>query len=180
MPAAGGLEGLLEGATRLAVLGVGSELRSDDAAGMLAAERLERAFPRRADFLVAKGGSAPENLTGPIAEFGPSHLVVVDCADLGLAPGSVRTMRVAGLGGLSASTHSLPLRIVVDYLVARCRCEVVMVGIQPGRLDFDGKPTIAARAAAARVARSVARAVRAMERRARGAAGRADPPGGGR
>jgi hydrogenase 3 maturation protease len=172
MPAAGGLEALLGGATRLAVLGVGSELRSDDAAGMLAAERLERAFPRRADFLVAKGGSAPENLTGPIAEFGPSHLVVVDCADLGLAPGSVRTMRVVGLGGLSASTHSLPLRIVVDYLVARCSCEVVMVGIQPGRMDFDGRTTLAARAAAARVAWSIARAVRAMGKRAREAGGR--------
>jgi hydrogenase 3 maturation protease len=167
MPAAERLEDLLAGATRLAVLGVGSELRSDDAAGTLTAELLERRFPSWPALLVAKGGSAPENLTGVIAEFGPSHLVVVDCAELGLAPGDARTIRVEGIGGLSASTHSLPLRIVVDYLLARCPCEVVVVGIQPRRLVFDGRMSHAARAAARRTARALARAVRAMDARAR-------------
>jgi hydrogenase 3 maturation protease len=173
MPASERLEDLLAGASRLAVLGVGSELRSDDVAGMLAAERLERRFPSRPDLLVAKGGSAPENLTGVVAEFEPSHLVVVDCADLGLKPGAIQVLPVASIGGLSASTHSLPLKVVVDYLLARCSCRVVVVGIQPLRLDFDGRSSRAARGAARRVARSLARAVRAMGGRA-GAAARED------
>ena len=167
MRAAGGLEDLLSGSTRLAVLGVGSELRADDGAGMLAARELERRCPRRTDLLVAIGGSAPENLTGVIADFGPSHLVIVDCADLGLAPGAVRVVRVEGIGGLSASTHSLPLKIVVDYLILRCPCEVIAVGIQPKSLDFDGRMSRAARAAAGRVAKSLAAAVRAMDARSR-------------
>jgi len=167
MPATGRLEELLEGATRLAVLGVGSELRSDDVAGVLVAKKLERSFSSKPGLLVAKGGSAPENLTGPIADFRPSHLVVVDCAELGREPGATEVLPIRGVGGLSASTHSLPLRIVVDYLLARCPCEVVVVGIQPERLDFDGRPSRAVLRAARRVAGSLARAVREMDRRAR-------------
>jgi Ni,Fe-hydrogenase maturation factor len=81
---------------------------------------------------------------------------------MGLEPGAAEIFPVGGIGGLSASTHSLPLRIVVDYLLARCPCEVVVVGIQPERLDFDGRPSRAARAAARRVAKSLAAAARAM------------------
>jgi hydrogenase 3 maturation protease len=154
------------------VLGVGSELRSDDVAGILVAEGLERSFRGRRDLLVVQGGSAPENLTGPLVGFKPSHLVVVDCAELDAPPGSVRLFPVEDIGGLSSSTHSLPLGVIFGYLRGSWPCEILVVGIQPRSLAFDGAPSREARGAARRVRAALARAIRDMNRPAKGSAPR--------
>lgn len=146
------LEGRLDGATRLAVMGVGSELRSDDVAGILVARKLASAFPGRADILVVEGHSAPENFTGEILSFGASHLVIVDCAELDAPPGSVRLFPPEAIGGLSSSTHSLPLSIIIAYLDRFHPCETIVIGIQPKTLAFDGVPSTEALQAADRVA----------------------------
>jgi hydrogenase 3 maturation protease len=156
------LEGRLDGATRLAVLGVGSELRSDDVAGILVARKIAAAFPDRTDILVLEGHSAPENFTGEILRFKASHLVIVDCAELEAPPGSVRLFQSEAIGGLSSSTHSLPLSIIIAYL-DRCHpCETVVIGIQPKTLAFDGLPSADALQAADLVAESLIRAAGEM------------------
>jgi len=159
------LEARLAGAKRLVLLGVGSELRSDDAAGLIAARAVRSALPRRKDLLVLEGGSAPENFTGEILRFEASHLVVVDCADLGLEPGSIRLIPSEEIKGLSSSTHSLPLSIILAYLDRCHACETIVIGIQPSGLEFDGKPSKEARRAAAQVARLLVRAARGMNAR---------------
>jgi hydrogenase 3 maturation protease len=135
------LEGRLEGATRLAVMGVGSELRADDAAGLLVARAIARALPGRSDLLVVEGHSAPENFTGEILRFEASHLVIVDCAELGEAPGTLRLFPSEEMGGLSSSTHSLPLSIVIAYLDRHRSCETIVIGIQPKTIAFGERAT---------------------------------------
>ena len=147
-----GLVALLAGATRLVVLGVGSELRSDDIAGLLVARALAEAFPDSDRVLAIEGATAPENFTGQILRFAPSHLVIVDCADLGEEAGSVRAFPVEEIGGVSSNTHTLPLKIIVDYLNHFHPCATVVVGIAPASLAFDGKPAPAVLAAAEAVA----------------------------
>ena len=59
----------LENAGKVAVLGVGSELRGDDVAGIMAAEQIERiSRPKTTapELKVFIGHTAPENLTGEI------------------------------------------------------------------------------------------------------------------
>lgn len=146
------LAALLSGASRITVLGVGSELRSDDVAGLLVARSLAEAFPDSPLVLAIDGATAPENFTGQIIRFGASHLVIVDCADFGQAPGTTKVFPVADIGGVSSNTHTLPLKIIVDYLNKFHPCETIVVGIAPGSLAFDGKPTQAVVAAAARIA----------------------------
>lgn len=120
-------------------MGVGSELRADDVAGLLVARNLARAFPDKANLLVIEGHSAPENFTGEILRFEASHLVIVDCAELGSPPGSVRLFPIDEIGGLSSSTHSLPLSIVIAYLERHHPCETLVIGIQPKNLGFGAK-----------------------------------------
>jgi hydrogenase 3 maturation protease len=155
-------EGRLAEATRIAVLGVGTELRSDDAAGLLVARQVEKAFAVRSDLLVIQGCSAPENFTGPIIGFQPSHLVVVDCAELEAPPGTVRLFPIEHIAGVSSNTHSLPLNVVFDYILKNCPCEILVVGIQPRSLEFDGQPSKEVVDAARLVARSLIRVVRGM------------------
>ena len=120
----------LQGAERLAVLGVGSELRGDDFAGVRVAQRLI-AWGRRArvDHLAAfEGCAAPENLTGVIASFRPSHVLLVDAAHLGIDAGEVRMIHPDKVAGVSFSTHMLPAPIVLDYLTRACGCATLVVG----------------------------------------------------
>ena len=134
------LRDLLKGALRLGVLGIGSELRSDDAAGILVVERLEKSGPgkdKEQSFRTFRGGTAPENITGEIKRFKPTHLVIVDAADLAKAPGEAAIFGPEDdLGALSFSTHRMPIKIMADYLKGSFECKVIMIGIQPKSLVF--------------------------------------------
>ena len=125
-----------EGAQGAVLLGIGSELRSDDAAGIRVAERVEAlGLP---GLISIAGGPAPENLTGEIRRLSPSLLIIVDAADMGLPPGTVRLLDPGQIGGVSFSTHTLPITVLVDYLQKETGCAILVLGIQPRSLEFDG------------------------------------------
>jgi hydrogenase 3 maturation protease len=116
------------------VVGVGSSLRSDDVAGVRIAERVrELALP---DVYAVIGHTAPENVTGEIRAFAPSHVLFVDAADFGAAPGSIRLFESADIGGMTSSTHTLPLHVIADYLTHELGCRVVFLGLQPKSVAF--------------------------------------------
>ena len=134
---------------RLAVLGIGNELNGDDAAGVLVARALRdgicgsvgpgsswTAPTLDGHFLVIEAGLAPENFTGTLRRFHPELVLLVDAAELGQPPGTVAWVGWAEAGGWSGSTHTLPPSVLAHYLVEELSCEVILVGIQPARLDF--------------------------------------------
>lgn len=130
---------LLHNAQKIALLGVGSKLRGDDAAGILVAEYLAKAaFTRKGkvSFKVFIGDTAPENLTGEIKKFKPSHLIVVDAAAVSKKSGQIKLIKPEQAGGVTFCTHQLPLKIMIDYLRQAIGCKVIIIGISPGRLDF--------------------------------------------
>ncbi len=129
----------LKGYTRLAVLGVGSVLRSDDAAGMEVVRRLEeRLSPLPPEVSLFAGETAPENLCGCIKRFHPTHLLMIDAADLGLSPGECAQIDPALVGGPTFLSHMLPLKLMTDYLIQETGAAVTLLGIQYQTLEFDG------------------------------------------
>jgi hydrogenase 3 maturation protease len=146
----------LAGAERVAVLAVGSELLGDDAAGLLVGQYLDET-PLE-ELRVFVGATAPENCTGPIRRFLPSHLLIVDAAEVAGEPGTIELIDPKHLGGVSFATHALPLTVIVDYLKkALAECRVVVVGIKPESLAFGAPPS----RRVAEAAREVAGVVRA-------------------
>jgi hydrogenase maturation protease len=150
---------------RIAVLGVGSTLRGDDAAGLLAAQELTKllAGQRRPSTgqptVVFLGETAPENLTGPIKEFRPSCLIVLDAVDAGAEPGGVAVLDPAQIdSGAGVSTHSASLRLLIGYLGQFMQLDAIIIGIQPLRLDLGGPPSEPVRQAATAVAEAIAAA----------------------
>ncbi len=138
------LENRLKGAKRIAILGIGSELMSDDSAGMLLVDELNKDKPNNPKVKLEAffGSNAPENLTGEIKRFLPTHLLVVDAADVGKAPGEMEFFNHnADLSGVSFCTHRLPINVMVDYLLKFCPCDVTLIGIQPKTVVFGGSPS---------------------------------------
>jgi hydrogenase 3 maturation protease len=131
---------------RLAVLCVGSVLCGDDAAGMLLAPKI-RAAAEAAGCLVAEGSTAPENLAGVIRRYRPETLVLVDAAELGLAPGSVRAVSEDQIAAASVSTHMMPLKFLTGYLRAETGCACLLAGIQPQSVEPAVPPSPAVLAA---------------------------------
>lgn len=115
---------------RIVLLGIGSTLRSDDAAGMYFIELLCKLVNSENVLLIA-GSTAPENFTGIIKDFAPDRLFIVDAAHMGILPGEFKVIPAADISGLSFSTHMLPLTTMLKYLESEIRCDVTFIGIQP-------------------------------------------------
>jgi len=103
---------------------------------MLAAQELKKALGGNKNLKFILGGSAPENFTGEIIKFSPSHIIIIDSADLGKNAGAIELIKEEDIGGVSFSTHRLPTKILIDYLKNSINCEFIFIGIQPKTLKF--------------------------------------------
>jgi hydrogenase 3 maturation protease len=148
----------LHNARRVAVLGIGSELRGDDVAGLLAAQQIEKAIRGKTalpEVRVFIGETAPENLTGEIKKFQPTHLIIIDAAELNKKPGHIEIMEPETIGGTSFCTHSLPLKIIIGYLLESFKFQAIIIGIQPKTLTFGAQATKEVVAAAKHLAKTI-------------------------
>lgn len=127
---------------RVALVGMGQELRGDDAAGVIVARAMQALLEEHqpaasaSRWLAVDAGPAPENFTGLLRRFRPDVVVVVDAAHMGERAGAVGCLDWQAAGGLSASTHTLPLHVLAQYLTTELDCRLVLIGIQPGNSEL--------------------------------------------
>jgi len=158
----------LDGAGRVAVIGIGSPLHGDDAAGVIAAQSLDllrsralkaglASWPDRLAVFI--GETTPENLTGPLKAAKPALVIVIDAADLAKPPGHIELLDPADTTGITFSTHGLPLHVLADYLAATAGCATMIVGIQPASCALGAPVSPAVKTAALSVGRAIAAAL---------------------
>jgi len=121
---------------RVAVLGVGNDMKGDDGAGACVARSLIARTPAAPDVLVIDGGTAPESFTGPLRRFRPDLVVEIDAAHLDQPAGSIAWVDWRDADGLSASTHTLPPSVLAEFLSTDLGCRVALIGIQPATLEM--------------------------------------------
>src|SRR5687768_17220698 len=121
---------------RLAVVGIGHELRGDDALGVLIIRQLQQECLKSEHVLLVEGGSAPENVTGSLRRFQPDMVLLIDAVDMNQPPGSIEIVDWHNSRESAASTHTLSLRLFADYLCCELNCAVVLLGIQPLAAEF--------------------------------------------
>jgi hydrogenase 3 maturation protease len=132
------LAGTIKKTSKIAFLGVGSPLRSDDNTGNRIVAVLEdklKADPGQ-EYHFYQGESAPENFTGVIRAFSPEYLVVFDAAELGKPPGSFALIAPDKIDGIGFASHVLPLKIICNYLSSAVGRRVFLIGVQPQSLEF--------------------------------------------
>jgi hydrogenase 3 maturation protease len=123
---------------KVAIVGIGSELRGDDAIGVRIVESLSADPRMKSDgkIILINAATAPENFTGELVKFSPQMIVFIDAADFGQSPGTVKLIEKDSIGGLTFSTHSMPLSMVISYLETYVEAEIMVCGIQPQHTDF--------------------------------------------
>lgn len=116
------------------MLAVGNSMMGDDGAGPLLYD-LMQAEPLEG-WIAINGGSAPENVAHQVRELKPEQLVIVDAADIGLAPGEIRIIDPEDIAEMFImSTHNLPLNFLIDQLKDDIP-QVTFLGIQPDIVTF--------------------------------------------
>jgi hydrogenase maturation protease HycI len=125
---------------RAILLCIGSELRADDAAAVLAGRKIAAQLVSGARLEVILGETAPENFTGVIINSKPDLVILFDALEAGHEPGTVVLMdpeKIEEAG--QTSTHKMPAGLLVRYLkLSLPECRIVLLGIQPKSMTFGG------------------------------------------
>jgi hydrogenase 3 maturation protease len=128
-----GLRKFISGATRVAVLGIGNDMRTDDGLGPFVIEGLNLDHP---DLLIENVGSVPEAFARPLVEFGAQRVIMVDAADMGKPAAHIDLITKERIGGITISTHSMPLSLLMMYLEQETKGKTVLLGVQPKSIVF--------------------------------------------
>jgi hydrogenase maturation protease len=131
--------------TRTLVLGIGNTLLSDEGAGVHALVYLQTHHPDLDGVAYLDGGTLSFTLAEAITE--SDNLVVLDAAQLGADPGTVRGFVGEDmdrfLGTTKRSVHEVGLLDLLDIarLSERLPANRALIGIQPEKLDWGDAPT---------------------------------------
>jgi len=118
---------------KIAILGIGNDLRTDDGLGLYIVNTIKFDHP---NVMIENVGSVPEGFARPLAKFGAKRIIMIDAADMRKTPGHVELVTKNRIGGISISTHSMPLSFLMMYLEQETGGESILVGIQPKSLQF--------------------------------------------
>lgn len=113
---------------------MGNELRADDAVG-LHVVRLLKPFTHE-KLKVFEGHMTPEAYIGPACASHPTHVLIVDAAELGQKPGAWQVLSKNNVEQGLFTTHTIPAVEIAAEIQRRCSAAVVFVGIQPKSRDI--------------------------------------------
>ncbi len=124
----------LKDATVVVIIGMGNELRADDAVGLIVVRLLKPSSTTR--LRVFEGHMTPDAFIGPACAAHPTHVVIIDAAELGKNPGSWQILSLDEVEEGLFTTHAIPAVEVAAEIMRRCDAAVVFLGIQPKSRDI--------------------------------------------
>ena len=121
---------------KIAVAGIGNELRQDDFVGSQIVRNLKKVVSSDR-ILILDCETVPENYLGVIERFKPSHILVIDAAQIGLEPGKYMLVGFEKVRGEGISTHDLSLEIFAKYIKKVIDAKLILLAIQPKSIEFE-------------------------------------------
>ncbi len=149
----------LKGARKVLIIGMGNEDRGDDSFGILALRELSKEdLPENVKTMEV--GPSLEAYLGKILEEDPSHVIFLDATEFGGRPGEIILADPEKTKGRSLSTHSIPLRLIVQYLRGRgLQAKFLLIGCQPKNLGLFSPPSEEVRRASKAIAKAISLAL---------------------
>ena len=119
------------------IIGIGNIMRGDDGCGPKLIERLKKKSLKANLF---DCGTVPENYIFPILTTSCDTVIMVDAADFGSKPGSIKVFSLSEVSGSGLSTHNFSLRLFTDLLMTgKDNLNIFVVSIQPKTIAL-GEP----------------------------------------
>lgn len=127
----------LKGHGKIAILGIGNEIKGDDGLGPAIAKKLSNLVSNNEDIIIFDGGTVPENYTGSIRKENPSHIILVDAVEMKKEPGHIRVVCKDEIANYNISTHAMPVSFLIKYMETTIGAEIILIGIQPKQMELD-------------------------------------------
>lgn len=132
----------------VAILGLGNELLRDDGVGVHAVRELQKDPPE--DVVIAEVGTAALNAQHLLEK--ADVVIAIDAVQAGDIPGTVYRFDVAEAATAGRATlHDLGLVGVLRLMPEAARPEVIVLGVEPERVEYGMELTPAVHAALPRV-----------------------------
>ncbi len=115
------------------ILGIGSELKSDDQAGVYITE----AISKIGKYNVIVAGPTPEHWTGFIVNRGYKKLLIIDAVIFGGNPGEIQVLSINDISERFGLTHSSSLHLFSDFLIKEGKIQSIKIlAIEPESVDI--------------------------------------------
>jgi hydrogenase 3 maturation protease len=150
----------LRNCRRLAIMGIGNPLRGDDAVGVEIVAQLSGKALSHVKILDCS--TVPENFMQELESFKPTHVLMIDAANLKTAPGKTRLIAPEEIAGVALSTHSIPLSFLAGIINQELKSKVVLLGIQPNSTAFGEGLSPNLRKAAKQITKSIQEAIASL------------------
>lgn len=136
---------------KIMVWGLGNPLQGDDRAGMeVARELIHEAAPGIIPFVCE---TTPGNFIPLVGREHPDALLLIDAADMGLPPGSIRLIPTEKLKEVGFTSHDLSLDLMLRSVAGGIT--IVLIGIQPERVELSLELTPSVQNAVKQVVRTI-------------------------
>jgi hydrogenase 3 maturation protease len=112
-------------------VGIGNLLKMDDGAGVY----ISRKIRNKGNLSSLTVETGIENYIGKINSLKPDILVLIDCVELGSAPGIFKLLELNQIQDLTFNTHNISLRRLADFF----KMPVYILAVQPEKVDFGEK-----------------------------------------
>jgi hydrogenase 3 maturation protease len=122
------------GAPKIAILGIGNDLKADDGIGPYIIDQLQDHNPPNVELINAS--TVPENFISHLIDTNPHLILLIDAALMQAEPGTIKLVDKDTIGGIAFSSHQLPLTFVIEYLEGNITTTILILGIQPFTDEF--------------------------------------------
>jgi hydrogenase maturation protease len=119
---------LLQRNRKILFVGIGNVLKSDDGVGVYISNNIKN----RKNISSLTVEVSIENYIGKINSLNPDILVLIDCVDLGYAPGIYELLDINQIQDITFNTHNISLQKLSDFF----KMPVYILGIQPEKIEF--------------------------------------------
>ncbi len=129
------LSNWLAGHGRVVLAGIGNPIRRDDFVGVKIIQDLQDKLQANVSLIECE--TVPESFMDEIAQFKPTHVLLIDAAVMQLEAGDVRLFDAEKVSSFPAiSTHMLPLRVFCDYVTEMSGAKIALLLVEPRDTEF--------------------------------------------
>lgn len=121
---------------KVVFVGLGNELRADDAAGIELVKRIKaKEVFKDSHFIIA--GQNPENYLQTILNYDPDMVIFIDAAEWNGNPGEIKIFIDEEISQTEFSTHTFSIKMIKDYLLNQKQMNFMFIGIKPLQTKFE-------------------------------------------